>query len=50
LKKYIGSSSRKKEPTKVQKEAKEENEILLDLKQKEVESTPNLEVILPIRP
>ena len=29
-------------------EANQENEILLDLEQKEVESMPNLEVILPI--
>ncbi|KAJ8434495.1 hypothetical protein Cgig2_021451 [Carnegiea gigantea] len=33
----------KEEPTKVQKEAKEENEFLLDLEEKDVESNPNLE-------
>mgnify|MGYP001092662447 CR=1 FL=1 len=36
------------EPTKVQEEAREENEILLDLEEKDVESKSNLEVILPI--
>ena len=34
-------------PTKVQEEAMEENVILLDLEEKEVESKPNLEVIVP---
>jgi len=34
-------------PTKVQEEAKEQNKILLDLEEKEVESKPNLEVIVP---
>jgi len=38
------------EPTKVQEEAKEENEITLDLDEKVVESNPTLEVMLSIVP
>jgi len=39
-----------KRPTKIQEEAKEEHEILLDFEEKEVKSKSNLEVILPFVP